>query len=453
MLPISITDFYSLLDYATSPEVKSHGPKVLISGFDKEFLNSPGCNRALEHPIFNHIRQPEEAANEETTKPSSSTVEESLTDAKNHDEACRTVTMALQQKISSVTSDYDITDLQTAVSDFGMDSLVILRLRTWILQAFRADLQPQEMSNAVNIIALASLVLERTTITQFKEKTHASLNCDTEQPEAKPGPGTYSKRLELPRMPLPLLTESLQAFLHSARPFCSDEEFRVVSQATEEFRAPGSIGNSLHDRLVERAEDPQIDNWLAESYLIRRYLSVRQPLVAHQSYFGTHSLGRFPMKPAERAAIVTLAALRFKKTLESGSLEIQYQSGQTMDPDCYQRLFNVCREPRVGIDRIREYPKEDYIVVMRRGHIFKVLLEESSPSISFEALEAVFGRILESSNVRTSWLSILTADERNQWAKVNHTFLVAVPHVLNTISSSAANSLTSARRTGRLSKP
>lgn len=425
MLRLKSSDFRSLLDYATSSEAKSYSHKVIVSGFDRKSLEVTGYDQALKNPILNHIQHPEDTPNEQSMKPNSSAVEESLADAQNEDEARRIVTTALQDKIYSVTFDYDITDVQTAVADFGMDSLIVFRVRTWIFQSFRADVEPHEISQAPNIVALASLVLERTTFTQYRQRTNEDRNCGIEQSEPIPGPGTSSKPMGLPRQPLPLLADSLQAFLNSVRAFCSDEEYREIAQDTEDFRAPSGMGNVLHNRLVERVKDPQIENWLADLYLARRYLSLRKPLVAHQSYFGTHPLTRKAMWPAEQAAIVTLAVLRFKKTLESGNLGTQYLSGQAIDPDSYQWLFNACREPCVGIDRLRKYPNEDYIVVMRRGHIYKILLEAGTPSISLEVLKAVFGRILESNITTTSWLSILTADERDEWAKVIQKIFIA----------------------------
>lgn len=426
MLRLSGINFRSLLDYATSLEAKSHSHKMIITGFDRKSLESAGYNQALKNPILDHLQHREEPLEEQSTKPCSSAVEGSLADAQNEDEARRIVTTALQRKISSVIFDYDIPDLHTTVADFGMDSLVIFRVRTWIFQAFRADVEPHEISRARNIIALASLVLERTTSTHYRQRNNEDRNRDIERAEPDPGPGTSSKAMRLPRQPLPLLADSLQAFLNSVRPFCSDEEYKEIFQATEDFTAPSGMGNVLHNRLVERAEDTQIDNWLADLYLTRRYLSLRKSLVAHQSYFGTHPLGRHAMRPAERAAVVTLAVLHFKRTLESGNLGTQYLSGQAIDPDSYQWLFNACREPCVGIDRIHKYANDDYIVVMRRGQIYKIILDEGTQCISFETLRAVFEKIFASGMTTISWLSILTADERNQWAKVIHTILIAV---------------------------
>ena len=425
MLPTTRIDLHNLLDFATSSEAKNSTSKVIIVGFDMDSLNSAGYDQALKNPILNHIRHSEELPKTQRTMPSSTAVEESLADAQAEDEARRIVTTALQHQISAVTFDYDVTDLQTAVADFGLDSLIVFRLRTWIFQAFRADLEPQEITGATNIITLADLVLERTTFTQYRRKTNDASNCNTEQAEIKRDPAMPSNLMGLPRQPLPLLPESLQAFLNAAQPFCSEEEFRDITQATEEFKVPDGIGNILHHRLVEREEDPQIENWLGDLYLTRRYLSVREPLVAHQSYFGTHPFGRFAMKPAERAALVTLVVFRFKKTLESRKLVTQYLSGQAIDQDSYQWLFNACREPCVGTDRIHKYAHNDYIVVMRRGHVYKILLQEGNHAISFNTLKAFFERIREFAPKTMSWLSILTADGRDEWAKVFQTIFVS----------------------------
>ena len=418
MLGLRSIGFRSLLDHATSLEAKSCSRKVIVSGFDRKSLEDAGYDQALQNPILNHIQHPEDPSNEQKIKPNSIAAEGCLADAQNEDEARRIVTTALQHKMSSVTFDYDITDLQTAVTDFGLDSLIIFRVRTWIFQTFRADVEPHEISRAPNIVALASLVLQRTTSTQYRQRTDKDRNCDIGQTEPNPGSGKSSKPVGLPRQPLPPLADTLQAFLISVRPFCSDKEYEETAQDTENFRAPSSMGNVLHQRLVERAEDPQIENWLADLYLDRRYLSLRNPLVAHQSYFGTHPLSRYAMRPAERAAIVTLAVLRFKQALDSGNLGTQYLSGQAVDPDSYQWLFNACREPGLGIDRIRKYANNDYIVVMRRGHFYKITLDEDTQYISFATLRALFERILESGTKTLSWLSIMTADERNEWAKV-----------------------------------
>ncbi|CAO3699754.1 unnamed protein product [Rhizopus microsporus] len=66
----------------------------------------------------------------------------------------------------------------------------------------------------------------------------------------------------LPKLPVPDLNETLPKYLKSIRPLLSDEEYKRSEQAVKEFLAPGSIGHELQKRLVARANDPSIVNWM-----------------------------------------------------------------------------------------------------------------------------------------------------------------------------------------------
>lgn len=120
---------------------------------------------------------------------------------------------------------------------------------------------------------------------------------------------------------------------------------------------------------------------------------------------------------AERAAIVTLAALKFKKDYESGMLPTRELYGQPIDTSAYRYLFNVCREPHFGEDMIREHVKENYIVAFSNGHGYKVWLVRDDEEISFEELEDTFEKIIRKSIRPKSWISVLTTDDRDTWAK------------------------------------
>ena len=118
--------------------------------------------------------------------------------------------------------------------------------------------------------------------------------------------------------------------------------------------------------------------------------------------------------------MVVLAVLRFKQTLEARSLPTQYLNGQVVDPDSYHWLFNACREPHLGEDRLRKHERNDCIMVMRFGKFFKVSLKKDNKLGSFSALKSTFQEILDSLITEISWVSILTADERDRWAKVSY---------------------------------
>lgn len=422
MTAIKNTEVYALLDYMVGGQADKDGVAELVTGFNRRSFASSGCNQGPENPLLSHILRSYEPPVGQTGHVSSEIVEKSLADAKSQAEAFKIVTTAVQRKISSfVAIDDDMIDLHNVIEDFGLDSLVIFRFRNWIFQNFRAALDPPEISDAANIVALAGKILDRTSFKAFRQVIDGGSEPDKVTQSAVSQPQyTFDNLGNFPRQPLPTLEDSLQSFLNSAQPFCSEEEFKCVRQAVVKFKTPDGTGRQLHDRLTERERDPDVENWLADLYLVRRYLRLRKPLVAHQSYFGTHPLGGVSYGSAERAAVVSLAVFDFKQTLESGSLETQYLSGQAIDPNSYHWLFNACREPHLGEDRLCKYPSNDYIVVLRHGKVFKVNLKIDTEQISFRALKHTFEEILSTSTGEISWISLLTLDERDTWAKVSH---------------------------------
>jgi hypothetical protein len=82
-------------------------------------------------------------------------------------------------------------------------------------------------------------------------------------------------------------------------------------------------------------------------------------------------------------------------------------------------LFNVARRPGPGLDSINKFPGNDYLVVLSHGRVFKVALTDGEKNVPFEKLRSIFEAIIsKTEDGRDSWIGILTADERNSWAKV-----------------------------------
>ena len=420
-IPMEREELYALLDYAMVSHGKAGLRTQIVTGFDRRSLENSQYSHVLQSPLMNHLPQPFKTVIGRGENQPTQAVEEYLNDAKNEEEAMRIVATAVQRKISSfVAIEYNMIEMHSAIEDFGLDSLILFRLRNWIFQNFRASLESHEISSAGSIPSLTDTILKRTSFTGYREKSKADQTAQTTMDEKE---SMSRDSTGLLRQPLPLLDDSLQLFLDSARPFCSDTAFEKTQQAVADFKVSGGMGRRLSARLVEKTQDPQIENWLADLYLVQRYLRLRKSLLAHQSYWGTHPIGRIPPGPAERAAAVTLAVLRFKEILESGKMEARFLYGQAVDPDSYRYLFNACREPGTGQDRIVKHSKEDYVVVLRYGRMFKVQLKNLSACISFKALEAVFNNIIVTTPKDMSWIGTLTLDERDSWAKVGTTIL------------------------------
>ncbi|CAO3688644.1 unnamed protein product [Rhizopus stolonifer] len=89
----------------------------------------------------------------------------------------------------------------------------------------------------------------------------------------------------LPKLPVPDLNETLPKYLKTVRPLLTDEEFKRTEQAVKQFIAPGSLGLELQKRLIARASDPNVANWMDHWWLDQAYMGYRDPVIVYVSYF------------------------------------------------------------------------------------------------------------------------------------------------------------------------
>lgn len=86
-------------------------------------------------------------------------------------------------------------------------------------------------------------------------------------------------------------------------------------------------------------------------------------------------------------------------------------------------LFNSNRTPVVDCDRAERWGDNDYIVVMRRGHGYKVSLrDENGEKISHAKLQAIFNAILQQAPAEVNWAGVFSTANRDEWARVSKPF-------------------------------
>ena len=414
LIPMTSSELDAIFQYAINERVHKGSAEQIITGFDKESLIRSKNAAVLQNALFSHLSRTDFGKEKRENAQSVQIRDHTIAGAKTRQEAQRIVISALQQKISTlVTIEAQMIDPSTPIEDFGLDSLIMWGMRNWIFGNFRADLDAAEISDAASVSSLASKIIDRSKFTIGKEYTYGSK--DTGSVEK------LHRVPNFPQQPLPSLEASLQAYLDVARPFCSDKEFIRASSVVAEFKTPDGFGQKLQSRLAQREENGEAKHWLWDRlYTQRRYLRLRTPLMACSTYFGTHPSGIVSQTQAERASLISLAAFDFKQDLELGKLE-GYQSslsGQIVDPETYQFLFNTCREPHLEEDQIIKYPNDDYMVVLRHGHAYRVNLRGDSGTVSFRSLKGIFEDIIAQTPQETPWVGILTADQRDKWAKV-----------------------------------
>lgn len=93
---------------------------------------------------------------------------------------------------------------------------------------------------------------------------HAPADWKAKAPRPLPGV-TFSLQDELLKLPVPDLTATLTKLEKSLRPLAqSPEELEVARSKIRTLGEEGGLGQTLHKRLIARANEPGRVNWLEE---------------------------------------------------------------------------------------------------------------------------------------------------------------------------------------------
>jgi carnitine O-acetyltransferase len=117
----------------------------------------------------------------------------------------------------------------------------------------------------------------------------------------------------LPKLPVPALKDTLEKYLKSVRPLTNSEEYAKTEAAVAEFQKPGGFGEELHRRLLAKANNPNVINWLEDWWNEIAYFGYRDPIVVYVSYFYAYKDDKLRKNPATRAAAIVTAALEFRR--------------------------------------------------------------------------------------------------------------------------------------------
>ena len=102
-------------------------------------------------------------------------------------------------------------------------------------------------------------------------------------------------------------------------------------------------------------------------------------------------------------------------------------------------LFSSNRTPALDCDGYDRFPDSDYIVVMKRGHVYNVPMNCSGHAVTYGKLASIFEEISQHTPEGINWASILTTANRDDWARVS-------PHLrftsLSVVDLSGAHELT-----------
>lgn len=153
------------------------------------------------------------------------------------------------------------------------------------------------------------------TLTQRQQQARPAAKKGPKTPVDPNAPGPMLRyQANLPRLPVPKLEETLPKYLMTVKPLLNEQEYKRTEAAVKEFVSSG-VAEKLQQRLLAKANDPKVLNWLDDWWLDAAYLGYRDPVVVYVSYFYVYKDDKLRRLPAKRAAAVTTAALQFKKQI------------------------------------------------------------------------------------------------------------------------------------------
>ncbi|KAI0391418.1 hypothetical protein F5Y17DRAFT_409960 [Xylariaceae sp. FL0594] len=466
-----VAELLQMMDYAMNVNVSVELDRPFwhaLMGFDRKSM-SQGTGDDLFSTLFLTIPQMQTSATSGGDGANNKQdIESLLSSAASFEEAVQVIADTTVEKfVRFLNLEADDVAPDQPLASYGLDSLVSIELKNWMVRAFKVTLQVSELTGAKSIAHLAELLASRSKIlpaglgkqqTQTQKKpsdagTESKANYQEEQALLQDDDGGVVVE-DLPCCPLPAkeaqqpvpnLALGLQKHLENIAHFAvNEEEVESLRSAMDEFLAPGSVGQKVYGEIQRDARDPRVSNWVSRYLSEGYYLPMRQAL-QFCSFMVMNHAGPVPHSQAERAALLAQTAFKFKRQIDSGTVEPLYILETPVCQAQLKWMFNTYRHPRIGADVVRK-AAGDYCVVFRRGRLFRVSLvdderdgDDGAP-VSFDNLRASMAAIIEHVQDEGSWAGILTSDTRDSWAKIRTELLATSPanaHYFQTIEEAA----------------
>ncbi|KAH7030733.1 uncharacterized protein B0I36DRAFT_288346 [Microdochium trichocladiopsis] len=414
-----------------------------LMGFDRQSMNNISANYVWGAQ-FRTIPQMQEAGSNEFGNTSlKKDVEALLRNVTSVDEAVNIITETTVEKfVAFLNLDAEDVSADEPLSTFGLDSLVSIELKNWMVRTFKVSLQASELTSAPSIVHLAKRLASRSKLLpadlaqspeapkhnhepaetngHFQDKPAAREDASTSIPDfdccAVPGKEALQ--------PVPDLLETMKDHMESIAHFATNEsEVDDLRAAIAEFTAPNGIAAQIHKQIQNDARDPAVGNWVSKFLAEDYHLRMRQA-VQYTNFMAINHASPVPHTQAERAALLAVTAYQLKLDIDDGSVATPFIMDTSVCRLPLQRLFNTYRQPQVVRDELKK-GSGTHCVVLRRGRLFKVPLQDGDKPASLEAVKSTFDSILELVNDDGTWAGILTTDNRDSWA-MKRTDLLAI---------------------------
>ncbi|KAM5322959.1 choline O-acetyltransferase isoform 2-T2 [Glossophaga mutica] len=233
----------------------------------------------------------------------------------------------------------------------------------------------------------------------------------------------------LPKLPVPPLQQTLATYLRCMQHLVPKEQFRRSQAIVQQFGAPGGLGETLQQKLLERQE--KTANWVSEYWLNDMYLNNRLALPVNSSPAVVFSRQHFQDTNDQLrfAANLISGVLNYKALLDSHSIPTDCAkgqlSGQQLCMKQYYGLFSSYRLPGHGQDTLVSQkssvmPEPEHIIVACCNQFFVldvvINFRRLSEGDLFTQLRKIV-KMASNEDERLPPIGLLTSDGRSQWAE------------------------------------
>jgi acyl carrier protein len=159
---VQMSELFELLDYSMSGEAKRDNCKRIITGFNKASMTDSDNNAIMRDPIFGHIPSPVTSKAGKVSSTRNQSVAAMISEARDAETLHHIVAQAIAGKIATITAfDPNSIDLSATLNNIGLDSLVTIELKNWVMDNFKCVLHTSEILTSSSISALARIVTDR----------------------------------------------------------------------------------------------------------------------------------------------------------------------------------------------------------------------------------------------------------------------------------------------------
>lgn len=352
VMDISFDEFFANFGYIITDAARKDGLHQSIQAVTDQSMVEANDQYLLGNPVFSQLLHVQEEKANGGGKVDKIDFAEALACVKSMAEAEQLIQDATLAK-AAVFLDRPVEDIKVnqSLSTIGLDSLVSIELKNWMVRTFQVNLQTSEMSGAGIITALTATVASRSKLIPDEIRL-SSAQGDSRVVEqlfisnydkVQSNHNFYCCRTckDLPRYPLVDLDEAIRDLLNIVGHFAhTREELTELSRKAHALAAPNSLGRRLYDRLRVMADDSNVESWIADLLLKTLHLKRRYPLAPYGNFLGTHFNSVIPHTQAERAAVLTTALLEYKADRDVGRLQPDFLGAS----EARTKLLQAARE-------------------------------------------------------------------------------------------------------------